>query len=205
MEFAHRAGQPAGISALNQFVEQNSSNGPMPPQPGPQMPSQQHHNMNFMPNGVPNPNVFGPGAGFNPAMARNPNHMNGAVNAMNHFGGPTMNGNLGLPGPGNAMASPSMRGGSPGGHPNMHPGMPMAQPMMAQHSQQGNSSSATASSSASPNTSGKKRRASAVKMEGGPDDSIAVNGIGPQGPDGPVKTKSTPKLGSQKKQKVNPA
>ena len=147
--------------------------------------------MNMAPNANPSGFPQGPNQlrGF---------HMNGPANPLNHF---ATNGNLGLPGPGHPMNSPHMRGGSPG-HPNM---MPVATQMVAQHSQQGNSSSATASSNASPNAPSKKRRASAVKQEGGPDDpgGLQVNGMAPVGPpDGQGKTKSTPKLGG-KRQKAN--
>ncbi|KAB8346064.1 hypothetical protein FH972_023116 [Carpinus fangiana] len=88
---------------------------------------------------------------------------------------------------GNNMNSPMMR---PGQSPAMHGSGAMAAPgsqsMVAQPSQQG-STSATASSNASPNVSNKKRRASAVKVEGD-----EVNGAGKNNP------KATPKIGGKR-------
>lgn len=185
-DYAHHSGQPSANAVLQQFIEQQAQSGMNQSLPA-------NGQMAMVPNS--NPNGFQQG----PNQAIRNFATNGPTNSLNHF---QPNGNLGLPGPGHPMNSPHMRGGSPG-HPNMY-AMPMAQQMVAQHSQQGNSSSATASSNASPNASSKKRRASAVKQEGGPEDGIQMNGMVPGGgPDPQGKTKSTPKMGG-KRQKANP-
>lgn len=103
-------------------------------------------------------------------------------NQVNFFASP-QNLNLQLP---NNMNSPHMR---PGQSPAMQASGSMMgmgpQPMVAQLSQQG-SASATASSNTSPNVSSKKRRASAVKVEGDEANGAKAN------------PKATPKGGSKR-------
>lgn len=142
-----------------------------------------------LPNAYPpnmNPALVAPGSGL-----RTP-----GLNApMNQFASPA-NSHLGMPG--GITNSPHLRGNVHTPSPN-HPPSNMqapAPPMVAQQSQQG-SSSANASSNASPNVTNKRRRASAVKLEGAGDDDL--NGSAAQ-----PKVKASPRVGG-KRQKANAA
>ncbi len=98
--------------------------------------------------------------------------------------------------------------GSP--HVNAHTPSPaqnhiQAPGLAAQLSQQGTNSSQGTSANTSPNVTNKRRRASAVKIEGddggGPGGGIEVNGT--SGPPGASKVKASPRVGG-KRQKGHP-
>ena len=183
-DFTHQNGYLSGDYAIQQYLEQAQNEQ-----------NQQNGNGNGTPQFSMPPGATLNGLQGHPVSALR----NAAVNPQNMHS--PSGGHLSLPGgPGHPMASPYMRNGGSPGNPM---GMPMggAMQMVAQHSQQGNSSSATASSSASPNASGKKRRASAVKLEGNSEEAGGgphINGI-TSNPDPQGRNKSTPKMGKRQK------
>lgn len=125
-------------------------------------------------------------ANLNPAMQQPPGQRTPGINGP-HFASPAA-AHLGLPG---SQGSPHIGGPvhTPSPAQN-HLAGPVA--MVAQQSQQGTNTSGSQGTSAntSPNVTNKRRRASAVKLEGD-DGGGEVNGVGP-------KVKPSPRIGGKR-------
>lgn len=128
-------------------------------------------------------------AHLNPQMQQHPGQRTPGMNGPPQFASPAV-GHLGLPG---AQGSPHI--GGPAHTPSpaqTHLAGPVA--MAAQLSQQGTNASGSQGTSAntSPNVTNKRRRASAVKVEGDEGGGMEVNGGGGQ------KVKASPRVGGKR-------
>lgn len=125
---------------------------------------------------------------FNPQMQQNPGQRTPGMNGP-QFASPAV-AHLGLPG---AQGSPHVGGPTHTPSPAQnHLAGPI--PMAAQLSQQGTNASGSQGTSAntSPNVTNKRRRASAVKVEGEEGGGMEVNGVGGQ------KVKASPRVGGKR-------
>ena len=126
--------------------------------------------------------------GVNPGMQQMPSgQRTPGLNGPNAFHSPAM-AHLGLP----QQGSPAVGAHTPSPHQG-HMAGPVA--MTHQQSQQGSNMSGSqgASANTSPNVAGKKRRASAVKLEGDDSGGAEVNGVG-----GAHKVKPSPRIGGKR-------
>lgn len=127
--------------------------------------------------------------GMNPAMQQMPaGQRTPGMNGPNAFNSPAM-AHLGLP----QQGSPHVGGTHTPSPHQAHMAGPVA--MTHQQSQQGSNLSGShgASANTSPNVAGKKRRASAVKVEGEEAGNAEVNGVG-----GAHKVKPSPRIGGKR-------
>ena len=178
--FSHLNPQLSASDALHQLVATFQSS------------SFPQHPLNFMPmpHHAHNPNFQGPSGQRTPGL-----------NGPNHFASPASAAHLNLPtnatsaSPATLNMSPAMQNHVLQNHVSQQPQPPSSVGMVAQQSQQGTNTSVGTgsqgtSANTSPNVTNKRRRASAVKVEGddGGGGVLEVNGTGP-------KVKASPRVG----------